>query len=262
MTPMIGKTVADASRGGVVEGGGGFGIVGRTPPTGGSYGSFATSIPTPQQHGVGVGGFDSYGTYAPPAPGTVIHRPNVEGVGMRVGGLHGNTRFQPTPVVPRGGGIGGEVPPYNPPILSQQMRMQSPGMQYYLQSGVKDVNVPPPQQQQEQLSSQRKQHPQSKQQMQRKKLDPVMEGNEDEDPSMLRYESRPGMDASPMVEASKDPNRVVGDEAGGQGLAEAAGATHGMTPSRSGAGKVRHGGIGKCCRERSFQTKCYNLHRI
>ncbi|KAL7432091.1 hypothetical protein ACHAXH_002086, partial [Discostella pseudostelligera] len=181
---------------------GGFGIVGQTPPTGGSYGSFASG-PTPQQHQ--QIGADAYTTYAPPH-GSVIHRPVVAGSeagGMRVGGLHGNTRLLPTPVVRRGG-------EYHQPIQLQQQqqpqdRMQpapSPGTQYYasqMQSEAKRG------------SSQRKQHQQSQQSLQQKKLDPLVEGvEEDEDPAMLRYESRPGMDASPMVATSKDPHHHVG----------------------------------------------------
>ncbi len=185
-----------------MEGVGGFGIVGQTPPTGGSYGSFASG-PTPQQHQ--QIGADAYTTYAPPH-GSVIHRPVVAGSeagGMRVGGLHGNTRLLPTPVVRRGG-------EYHQPIQLQQQqqpqdRMQpapSPGTQYYasqMQSEAKRG------------SSQRKQHQQSQQSLQQKKLDPLVEGvEEDEDPAMLRYESRPGMDASPMVATSKDPHHHVG----------------------------------------------------
>jgi hypothetical protein len=236
-TPIIGKTSGGAANA--------FGIVGQTPPTGGSYSSFTTSFPTPHQH-QGVGVFDSYSTNAPP-PGTVIHRPvdaPIEGGSMRVGGLHGNTILQPTPVVPR-----------RSEVAQQQIRPQSPGMKYYMQAEEKDDTFRPLHQQQQQVNCQRELNSQSQQAVHRKKLDPVMEENEDEDPSMLRYESRPGMDASPMVETSKDPHRDVGDEAEMQDLALIEGekamakaTAPRMTFSRpGGAGIIPLGSLGEWC---------------
>ena len=72
---------------------------------------------------------------------------------------------------------------------------------------------------------------------------------------MLRYESRPGMDASPMVETSKDPHRDVGDNAEMQNLAHiegekamAKGTAPGMTHSRpGGAGIIPPGSLGEWC---------------
>lgn len=257
-TPMIGKASDGAASGGGVIVGGGFGIVGQTPPTGGSYGSFVASITTPQQQQQvgGVGGFGRYPTFP---PGAVIHRPHVateEGSGMRVSGLHGNIRFQPTPVVPRGGdgGVGGDEERHYRSIQQQQIRMQSPGMQYHIsqmQSDLKGGIFQLPQQQQR-FNSQQNQHPpQSQLRVQRKKLDPVMEENQDEDPSMLRYESRPGMDASPMVETNKkDGHHVDGDEAGMQRLIvttdDKGTEEKDETPLRpDGAGKLKQGTIGK-----------------
>ena len=239
-TPIIGKTSGGAANA--------FGIVGQTPPTGGSYSSFTTSVPTPhQQQGIDV--FDSYSTYPPP-PGTVIHRPvdvPIERGSMRVGGLHGNTILQPTPVVPRRS-EGGEVAQHHQPIQQQQIIPQSPGMKYYMQTVDKDGTFRPlQQQQQQQVNCQREQNPQSQQRVHRKKLDPVMEENEDEDPSMLRYESRPGMDASPMVETSKDPHRDVGDKAEMQNLAHIEVEKAMAAPGIGGAGIIPPGSLGEWC---------------
>lgn len=175
---------------------------------------------------------------------------------MRVGGLHGNTILQPTPVVPRRG-EGGEVAQHHQPTQQQQITTQSPGMKYNMQAEDKGGTFRPPQQQQQQVNCQPEENPQLQQRVQRKKLDPVMEENEDEDPSMLRYESRPGTDASPMVGTSKDPHRDVGEEAELQDLALIEGeeamakvAAPGMThPRPGGPGNIPPGSLGKWCTE-------------
>lgn len=105
-----------------------------------------------------------------------------------------------------------------------------------MQSEVKISNLPPPQHHQEQYQK-------PLQMAKKKKLEPVME--EDEDPSMLRYESRPGLHSSPLAE-SKDQ---LADKAKIQELAftedtGATNATHRLAPSR-GNGKLQDSDSGK-----------------
>jgi hypothetical protein len=230
---------------------GGYGIVGQTPMTASSFGS-SVGAPTPQ-HAGGVGAGTRGG--GPGAPfghgggpgasfrqqttGEAMDHPGVGaagagGYGGAPGLLRGNDPLRPTPVVRRmgvgGGGVGGGGGGF-----SQQQPMQQQKQQMGMQGTPSPYNTsampspfPPPQHAQHQQHFGQQREQQSQQRMQQKKRLPSVK--EEEDPSMLRYESRPGLDTSPMA----GNENLQGAEGGGQGRGQIEDAEAGETlPTRT-----------------------------
>lgn len=237
---------------------GGFGIVGQTPVTAASFGS-SIGAPTPQHAGVGgmvgagVGPWRaSFGYGGGPGAlrettGEAMMDPGAVGA---PGLLHGNDPLQPTPVVRRMvGGEGGRGG------ISQQQPMQQEQQQMGMQGAHSPYNTSAmlssfpsqqrAQQQQQHFGQQREQ--QSQQRMQPKKRLPSVK--EEEDPSMLRYESRPGLDTSPMA-GDKDPQSAEGggqgrDQKKDEGTTDETGKTHPNRTPMPPAGHSRHVSSGK-----------------
>lgn len=236
----------------------GFGIVGQTPVTAASFGS-SIGAPTPQHAGVGgmvgagVGPWRaSFGYGGGPGAlrettGEAMMDPGAVGA---PGLLHGNDPLQPTPVVRRMvGGEGGRGG------ISQQQPMQQEQQQMGMQGAHSPYNTSAmlssfpsqqrAQQQQQHFGQQREQ--QSQQRMQPKKRLPSVK--EEEDPSMLRYESRPGLDTSPMA-GDKDPQSAEGggqgrDQKKDEGTTDETGKTHPNRTPMPPAGHSRHVSSGK-----------------
>mmetsp|Transcript_1444 Transcript_1444/g.2837 ORF Transcript_1444/g.2837 Transcript_1444/m.2837 type:complete len:1246 (+) Transcript_1444:271-4008(+) len=117
--------------------------------------------------------------------------------------IRGNDPLAPTPVVRRGAGASQQQQQQYQqsyqqmsnlrPTASPQDYQAAAAMlhqQHQQQSEMKSHYPPPSRQQQQQQS-----HPPTQQRPPKRKLEPV----EEEDPSMLRYESRPGLIQSPMA---------------------------------------------------------------
>lgn len=128
--------------------------------------------------------------------------------------VRGNDQLQPTPVVRRGQQQQHQQhhqqqhqqqqQTYHQPQMSSSNLRPSPqdyqaatAMMHQHQQ-VKKTTFPLPQQQQQQQQQHTRSQTEPRQRMKRK-LEPV-----EEDPSMLRYESRPGLDQSPMALLEKD----------------------------------------------------------
>jgi hypothetical protein len=154
---------------------GGFGIVGQTPMTAASFGSL---------------GYGGPGTVRQPT-GEMMNPSVAAGGFVDMGGYGGAAGLlQPTPVVRRmgGGGGGGGFSQQQP--MQQQTGMQGTPSPYNASA------MPSPFLTQQHAQQQHFGQQQEQQSQQWRKLQSV---KEEEDPSMLRFESRPGLDTSPMA---------------------------------------------------------------
>ncbi|KAL9184625.1 hypothetical protein ACHAXT_012595 [Thalassiosira profunda] len=175
---------------------GGFGFAGRTPLTGGSFGQ-AGPLPTP-----------------PSAQGysASLLQPSLGGyasslTGMEGGLLRGNDPLQPTPVVARrqGGGLSAEEQRWMMRQRHSQAALVERQRQLASQSGAGASGA----------SGAMGTAPRSE----RRRLDTV----DEEDPEMRRYESRPGLDRSPLAGEQEEGQGGKTGEADGedsQGLAQ------------------------------------------
>ena len=167
------QTPGGGGGGGMMMGGfgsgGAFSNFGQTPMTGASFGSSSVggSLPTPQQATAGILRGSSYGAGS---GGGMSQLDNTIGMGG----------IQPTPISLRGR-------PYQMTSAAQQMQQQQQHHQQLMMQhqGMEGSYFPPSSQQQQQQEQQSRQ----------RKLESVNE----EDPSLLRFESRPGLDHSPLA---------------------------------------------------------------